>query len=305
MQASELIVITGPTASGKSMIALELCARIGGELVSCDSMQLYRGMDIGTAKPTDEERSMVRHHMIDVLDPGEPCSAAAYREMAKTVLDALFMDGAQPVLCGGTGLYINALTKPLGFSGEGDPALRAELARQSPEELYRQLERIDPQSAKRLHANDVRRVIRAIEVFHVSGRTLTEQMRADQERTADYSARLFALEWPRDVLYARIDRRVDDMVERGLIGEVRSLLDAGLAPGSTAMQAIGYKEIASALSGEIGDMRQAIEQIKQRTRNYAKRQLTWFRRDERVRWIPAQRRTIGQIIDEVMEEIKK
>lgn len=304
----ELIVICGPTASGKSALAVELSRRILGAVVSCDSMQLYRSMDIGTAKPTSGEMAGVQHHMVDVLDPSEACSAAAYREMAKPIIDGLFECGIRPVLCGGTGLYIDALTKPLGFSIQGDPEVRAGLERiaagpNGKAALHGMLSGIDPESADRLHENDVRRVIRAIEVHRLTGLTLTEQMKLDAGRASDYPAKLFALDWPRDVLYARIDRRVDLMIAQGLVREVQALLDHGLPRDSTAMQAIGYKEIVRALDGEI-TMQTAIDDIKQGTRNYAKRQLTWFRRDDRVRWLEADGRTIAQITDKIMEVLK-
>ncbi len=305
----ELIVLCGPTASGKSAVALALCELLGAELVSCDSMQLYRGMDIGTAKPTADERSRVPHHLIDALQPDENCSAARYRELALPIIRSLFEVGKQPVLCGGTGLYIDALTKPLGFSVEGDPAIRASFEREAerPEgkqRLHARLREIDPDSAERLHENDVRRVIRALEVHALTGVTLTEQMARDAVRVGDYPAWLYALDWPRDVLYARIDARVDAMIEQGLIGEVENLLQTGLSRDGTAMQAIGYKEIAAALSGEIS-MKHAVDQIKQATRNYAKRQLTWFRRDKRVTWIPAEGCSADEIARTIFEEVTR
>ena len=305
----ELIILCGPTASGKSAVAMALCEQIGGELVSCDSMQLYRGMDIGTAKPTLTDRQRVPHHMIDVLDPEEKCSAAKYRELATPVIEGIFGRGKTPVLCGGTGLYINALTKPLGFSVESDPSLRARLTErgQTPEgkqALHDALCAVDPESAQRLHTNDVRRVIRALEVHQLSGKTLSEQMRIDAGRLGDYPARLFALDWPRELLYARIDLRVEQMIEAGLVGEVRALLDVGLPRSGTAMQAIGYKEIVAVLDGNI-TMGEAVAQIQQSTRNYAKRQLTWFGRDERVIWINAQGHSAAQIARQLMEDTIK
>ena len=270
-----------------------------GELVSCDSMQLYRGMDIGTAKPTSTERELVPHHLLDVLDPNEKCSAARYRDLAKPQIDALFTNGIQPILCGGTGLYIDALTKPRGFSIEGDSALREDLASMDKQLLHDKLAQLDPDSAVRLHVNDVRRVIRAIEVYQLTGITLTEQLKQDSMKMGDYQSMLFALDWPRELLYERIDRRVDEMMEEGLIDEVRRLLNAGIPVGSTALQAIGYKEIITVLCGHVR-MEQAIDQIKQATRNYAKRQLTWFRRDSRVHWIEANNRSIDSIAGEMI-----
>ncbi len=299
----KLIVLCGPTASGKSACAVDLCRRVGGAVVSCDSMQLYRGMDIGTAKPTEGEMRGIPHLMLDVLEPGEACSAARYRELVLPLIDQRFEQGVQPVLCGGTGLYINALTKPLGFSIKGDDALRAELEQLPRKTLHDMLAGIDPASAARLHMNDTRRVVRAIEVYKLTGKTLTEQMSLDQARPADYPARLFALSWPRERLYARIDARVDEMIGAGLVNEVKNLLNNGLSIGSTAMQAIGYKEIAQALSGAIS-MDEAVSLLKQATRNYAKRQLTWFTQDARVCWVSAEDRSISEITDEIINNLE-
>ncbi|MDL2205950.1 tRNA (adenosine(37)-N6)-dimethylallyltransferase MiaA [Eubacteriales bacterium OttesenSCG-928-N13] len=295
-----LLVLCGPTASGKSACALNICARLGGALVSCDSMQLYKGMDIGTAKPSAEERSSVPHFMLDMIEPDQTCSAAMYRAMAKPTLDSLFERNVQPVLCGGTGLYIDALTKPLGFAIEGDTEYRNQLSALSKEQLHQMLTEIDPDSANRLHVNDTRRVIRALEVHAITGQTLTERNRLDAERPGDYPAQLFALDWPREMLYDRINRRVDEMMERGLLQEVARLLDSGLSAGGTAMQAIGYKELVQVLRGD-SSLSTAVERIKQATRNYAKRQLTWFRRDKRVHWIPAQDRPIDLIAQEIID----
>ena len=303
-----LLILCGPTASGKSAVAMNICEGIHSPLVCCDSMQLYRRMDIGTAKPTLDEQARVKHFMFDVLEPGESCSAAKYRDLALPILQDIFSMGEQSVLCGGTGLYINALTKPLGFSVESDPALRAELEARAVDDegklaLHKELSQIDPESAARLHPNDARRVIRAIEVYRLAGMTLTEQNRLDAIRPADYQANLYAIDWSRDVLYERIDRRVDEMIDMGLVNEVQGLLDEGLGDSGTAMQAIGYKEIACALRGEM-TMNEAIDWLKRATRNYAKRQLTWFRRDERVNWIAAQDRSVQQMADEIWEDFR-
>lgn len=303
-----LIVIGGPTASGKSAAAVRLCQKIGGEVVSSDSMQIYRGMDIGTAKPFPEEMGGIPHHLLSIADPGEKYSAAAYRELAVQAIDSIYAVGHQPVVCGGTGLYIDALTKPMSFAEHtGSEELRAELTALSETmvgklKLHNMLKEIDPESAERLHINDVRRIIRAIEVYRMTGRTISEQARLDKQREGDYSVVMFALDWPREVLYDRINRRVDEMIKQGLVDEVKKLLKNGLTEGSTAMQALGYKEIVQALNGFIS-MNEAVEAIKQGSRHYAKRQLTWFRRDERVRWIKASDRTLDEIVDEMIKEI--
>lgn len=303
-----LIVIGGPTASGKTAAAVRLCQRIDGEVVSSDSMQIYRGMDIGTAKPFPEEMGGIPHHLLSIADPVEKFSAAAYRELALEAINGIYAAGRQPVVCGGTGLYIDALTKPMSFAEQnGSEELRAELTALSETmvgklKLHAMLREIDPESAERLHINDVRRVIRAIEVYRLTGRTITEQAKLDSQREGDYDVIMFALDWPREILYDRINRRVDDMMRLGLVDEVKRLLSNGLTEGSTAMQALGYKEIYQALNGQIS-MDDAVDAIKQGSRHYAKRQLTWFRRDTRVHWIEAANKTLDEIVDEMMKEI--
>ena len=303
-----LPVIAGATASGKTAVAVELALRARGEVVSADSMQVYRGMDILTAMPTAAEMRGVAHHMLDVFSPREKCSAASYRERALGCIDAIRARGHLPIVCGGTGLYINALTRPLGFAAQGDEALRAELTAiaEAPEgkaRLHAMLEAVDPDSAARLHPNDVRRVVRALEIYRLTGRTQTEQAALDAQRgDGPFDARLYALDWPREALYARIDRRVDQMLAAGLVEEVRRLMQ-NEEEFSTAAQAIGYKEIAAALRGEC-TLADAVDTLKQATRNYAKRQLTWFRRDARVRWVAAQGRTAADIAAEIHKDIE-
>lgn len=303
MAGQRLIVIGGPTASGKSALAVALCRRLEGEVVSCDSMQLYRGMDIGTATPTPQEMEGVPHYLLSVLAPGTPCSAAAYRAMALPVIQDILNRGKTPVLCGGTGLYIDALTRPLGFSVKGDEGLRRELEALPREVLHQRLAQVDPESAARLHPNDQRRVVRALEVYLLTGASLSSHMARDRGRAGDFSGVLFALDWPRPVLYARIDRRVEQMMDQGLAREVKALLAGGLKAGDTAMQAIGYKELAAYFGGE-GDLDQAVRAIQQNTRRYAKRQLTWFRRDERVHWLAAEGRKIEDITEEIIDILR-
>jgi len=297
-----LPVVAGPTASGKTDVAAALCRLIRGEVVSADSMQVYRGMDVLSAMPTREEMRGIPHHLMGFVDPARRYTADAYREDAKRCIAQIAARGRQPVLCGGTGLYINAVTRPMSFSMQSDEAMHAELMAlgQTPggrRQLHRMLEAVDPDSAARLHENDVRRVSRAIEIYRLTGVTQTEHTRRDRERPGDYREVIFALDWPRETLYARIDRRVDRMLEQGLIDEVKRLLrDENAHP--TATQAIGYKEIASALRGDIS-MEEAVRWTKQATRNLAKRQLTWFRHDERVIWISAGGRDAGEIAREI------
>ncbi len=299
----KLIVIAGPTASGKTACAVEVALRVNGEVVSADSMQVYSGMDILSAMPQADEMRGVPHHMLAIMMPQEKCSAAAYREKALAIIEDIQARGRMPVVCGGTGLYINALTRPLSFSAQGDESLRAELTAiaesvNGREKLHAMLRQIDPQSAERLHPNDIRRVMRAIEIFRLTGRTQTEQARLDAAQEGPFDERIFALDWPRAELYRRIEMRVDQMLEMGLIDEVRSLM-ADAQAQTTARQAIGYKEIAAALEGKMS-MTEAVDFLKQATRNYAKRQLTWFRRDARVQWVEAMGKSAGQIADDIL-----
>jgi len=304
----KVIVVAGPTASGKTACAVELCKMIGGEVVSADSMQIYRGMDVLTAMPTRQEMQDIPHHMLGIADPIEKYSAAKYRDQAKRVIEEIHARGKWPVLCGGTGLYINAVTRPMEFSEKCDEALRQQLLAMAEEpggrrKLHNMLAEIDPESAQKLHENDVRRVTRAIEVFRLTGITQSEQARLDAQREGDFNETLFALMWPRDELYRRIDLRVDMMLEAGLVEEVRALRrDEHKHP--TALQAIGYKEIAAALEGRI-TMDEAIALVKQLSRNYAKKQMTWFQRDSRTVWIEAMGKNADQITDEMIKYMEK
>lgn len=303
-----IIVIAGPTASGKTACAVELCRRIGGEVVSADSMQVYRGMDVLSAKPTQQEMRGVPHHMLSIADPAERFSAAKYRDMAREVIADILARGKMPVLCGGTGLYINAVTRPMEFAQSCDEALRRRLIAISEEpggrrRLHDMLREIDPEAADRLHENDVRRVTRAIEVYRLTGRTQSEQARLDSQREADYREMMFALRWPREKLYARIDSRVDSMLKDGLVDEVRALRrDEASHP--TALQAIGYKEIVAALEGRLG-MDEAVSLVKQLSRNYAKKQMTWFQRDPRAVWIDADGRGAEQITQDMITYLEE
>lgn len=302
-----LPVITGPTASGKTSCAIELAKLLDGEIISADSMQVFEGMEILSAAPTTEETDGIPHHMIGIAPPTKPFSAAIYRDMAVECIAEVASRGKQPILCGGTGLYIDAVTRPMSFSETGDESLRRELhaIADQPggrEKIHAMLAECDPESAKRLHPNDVRRVVRAIEIYRLTGITQTEQNRRDRERKGDYNEMIFALEWPREEIYERINLRVDIMLKQGLLKEVRALMRlAGDQP--TAIQAIGYKEIAAALAGDMS-LNEAIELMKQVSRNYAKRQITWLKRDERTIWIPASGRSASDIAKEIYDRIR-
>ena len=286
----KIIAVAGPTASGKSALALELCKRLDGELISLDSMQIYRGLDIGTAKPTKAEQAEVCHHMIDICEPTENFSAAEFAERAHKVIADVQSRGKKAVLCGGTGLYLDTVLGRLDFGEiESDEKLRGELIafaeKNGADALHERLREIDPQAAEKIHPNNVRRVARAIEIYELTGKTKTEH---DREAISDspYESLIIGLDYDdREVLYNRINRRVDAMIEAGLEGEVRSLVSRGLLSAeSTAGQAIGYKEMLGYIAGDcsLGD---AVEKIKLGTRRYAKRQLTWLRRNPSINWL--------------------
>lgn len=286
----KIIAVAGPTASGKSALALELCKRLDGELISLDSMQIYRGLDIGTAKPTKAEQAEVRHHMIDICEPTENFSVAEFAERAHKVIADVQSRGKKAVLCGGTGLYLDTVLGRLDFGEiESDEKLRGELIafaeKNGAEALHERLREIDPQAAEKIHPNNVRRVARAIEIYELTGKTKTEH---DREAISDspYESLIIGLDYDdREVLYNRINRRVDAMIEAGIEGEVRSLVSRGLLSAeSTAGQAIGYKEMLGYIAGDcsLGD---AVEKIKLGTRRYAKRQLTWLRRNQDINWL--------------------
>lgn len=286
----KVVVITGPTATGKTKLAVALAKEFNGEIVSADSMQVYRRMDIGTAKVTPEEAQGVVHHMIDIADPAESFSAARFVREASRCVDDILARGKLPIIAGGTNLYIDSLVAGRDFAdNEGDNALRQELDRQydelGGEKMLEHLRSFDPDRAAKLHPADRRRIVRAIEVYKLTGKTITQHDLETQSRPPRYDAAIIALDFlDRKDLYDRIDRRVDIMVQQGLFDEVEGLLNSGLSDSSTAMQAIGYKEPAAYLRSEI-TRDEAVELIKRESRRYAKRQLTWLRRNESVFWI--------------------
>ena len=284
----KILVITGPTASGKTWLAVELAKKRNGEVVSADSMQIYRRMDIGTAKPTTEEMGGVPHHMIDVVDPEEDFSVARYVDMAARRVEDVLARGKLPILAGGTGLYVDSLLSGRTFAAfDEDSALRGQL-----EERFRarggaamleDLSKVDPDSAARLHPNDGKRIVRALEVWLTTGKTITTHNRETKALPPRYNALTLTLDFARrEDMWERIDRRVDRMMADGLTEEVRRLLDSGVPKTCTAMQAIGYKEMAAAIRGD-GDTAAAAAQIKLRSRQYAKRQRTWFRRNQEAK----------------------
>ncbi|MDD4716199.1 MAG: tRNA (adenosine(37)-N6)-dimethylallyltransferase MiaA [Oscillospiraceae bacterium] len=288
--APKVLAVTGPTATGKTRLGVELALRHNGEVVSADSMQVYRRMNVGTAKPSPEEMCGVPHHMIDVAEPWEAYSVARYVTEATAKMDDILSRNKLPILVGGTGLYLDSLLSGRTFAPhfpEGD--CRARLCRRAAREgngaLYAELQRVDPQSAKHLHPNDAKRIIRALEVFYETGETIWVYNQKTKRLPPRYDALRIALSFSdRAHLKARIGQRVDKMMENGLFKEVSALLLEGLSPQCTAMQAIGYKEMAVAVTGSVSPLA-AAEDIKLRSRQYAKRQLTWLRKNPSIRWI--------------------
>ncbi|WP_041100150.1 tRNA (adenosine(37)-N6)-dimethylallyltransferase MiaA [Bacillus badius] len=285
-QREKLIVIIGPTAVGKTALSIYLAKRFGGEIISGDSMQVYKGMDIGTAKVTFEEMEGVPHHLIDLKEPDETFSAAEFQQLVREKITEITNKGALPIIVGGTGLYVQSVIYDYQFSESGgNSELREKLEKQAAHEgkeaLYEQLKRIDPEAAAAIHPNNVRRVIRALEIFYTTGKKMSQQQ-SSQPNELLYDTALIGLTMDREMLYSRINERVDQMMAAGLLEEVKTLWDKGIRSGQ-AVQAIGYKELFSYLRGE-ETLEAAVEQLKQNSRNYAKRQLTWFRNKMDVNW---------------------
>ncbi|NLV35146.1 MAG: tRNA (adenosine(37)-N6)-dimethylallyltransferase MiaA [Clostridiaceae bacterium] len=284
-----VIIIVGPTASGKTGLSIELAKLIKGSIVSADSMQIYRHMNIGTAKPDLKEMSGISHYMIDEVNPDESFSVAKYRELALNYIKEILKQGRRPIVAGGTGLYINSLLYNISFSQTiCDNELRESLKKEAVEKgnryLHDKLKAIDHLAAARIHENDTKRVIRAIEVYTHTNKTISEHSSVSRLDPPPYKYILFGLDWERRKLYDRIEARVDAMIEGGLIGEVENLVEMGYDKGETSMQGIGYKEVISYLKGE-WSLDEMIYILKRNTRRYAKRQLTWFRRIQEIKWL--------------------
>ena len=285
-----VLCVVGPTATGKTKMGVALAKRFNGEVISVDSMQIYRGMAVGTAAPTAEEMEGIPHHMVAVADPAENWSAARYVQAADACVRDILRRGKLPVLVGGTGLYLDALIRGTDFAaGSQGTEIRQELQRRAQAEgiepLLEELRRIDPIAAEKLHLRDEKRIIRALEVWRETGQTITEHDAQERQRPPQYDALYIGLDFiDRQDLRDRIDRRVDAMVEQGLLAEVKLLLDSGLPRDATALQAIGYKQFLAAAEGN-ATPEEAIEEVKLRSRQYAKRQLTWLRRNPDIFWI--------------------
>lgn len=290
MTTKPLVILTGPTAVGKTKLSLELAKRIGGEIVSADSMQVYRHMDIGSAKIRPEDMQGIPHHMIDILDPWEEFNVVVFQKKCLACMEKIYAAGHIPILTGGTGFYIQAILYGVDFTenGENTACRRAleEIAagEGGAQKLHLLLEDADPVSAQAIHANNVRRVIRALEFYYLTGQKISEHNQVQRARPPAYNSAYFVLDDHRDKLYRHIEERVDQMMDAGLTAEVALLKDMGCHPGLTSMQGLGYKEILAYLDGEIS-LERAVELIKQSTRHFAKRQLTWFRREKEVIWL--------------------
>ena len=305
MNKLPLIVVAGPTASGKTSLAIGLAKLVGGEIVSADSMQIYKYMDIGSAKPTEDERKQVKHHLIDFVEPDEEFSVADYTEAAHEVIRDILSRHKLPVMCGGTGLYINSVVDDVTFGEtETDYALREELADYAKthgnEAVLEMLKEIDPISAARLHPNNLRRIIRAIEFYRLTGTTISAHQEMTKQHEGRYAPIMFCIDYDRQILYDRINKRVDIMLEDGLLDEVKGLMERGYTTALNSMKAIGYKELIAYFNGGTS-LDEAVELIKQSSRRYAKRQLTWFRRDKRIIWLDAD----GDVLHEAYEKVKK
>lgn len=284
-----LVILTGPTAVGKTALSIELAKTIGGEIISADSMQVYRRMDIGSAKITPEEMAGVPHHLIDVLEPDREFNVVVFQELAKRALAEIYSRGHIPIVAGGTGFYIQALLYDIDFTeNDEDTALRRSLEEQAKREgteaLYERLRAVDPESCESIHAHNVKRVIRAIEFYEKTGKKISVHNMEQRQNNSPYNFAYFVLNDDRERIYERINERVDLMMAQGLMEEVRALRESGCRKDMVSMQGLGYKELLSYLEGEIS-LEEAVYLIKRDTRHFAKRQLTWFRREKEVTWI--------------------
>lgn len=288
MEKEKVIVICGPTASGKTAMSIELAKKINGEIVSCDSMQIYKEMDIGTAKPTREEMQGIKHYMIDIISPDQRYSVADYKRDAKIAIREILKKGKTPIVVGGTGLYVDSLIYEIEYQDiKFDEEYRKELEKQAKENglntLYEEAKKIDPEAILKISPNDQKRILRILEIYHATGMTKTEQEKKSREKEPEFDYKVYALNMPREKLYERINLRVDLMIKQGLIKEVEEIYHK-YSEFPTAMQGLGYKEVVEYLKGNL-TKEEMIEKIKQETRRYAKRQMTWFRKNKQTIWL--------------------
>ena len=297
MDRKPLIILAGPTAVGKTSLSIRLAKETGGEIISADSMQVYRHMDIGSAKITKEEMEGVPHYLVDVLEPEEEFNVVRFQQMAKEAAERIWKKGKIPLVVGGTGFYIQALLYDIDFTeNDGDESYRRQLERKASDEegaseLYEILKTVDPKAAQEIHPRNIKRIIRALEFYHQTGKKISEHNETQRQKESPYNYAYFVMTDERSRLYERIDRRVDLMMEQGLLDEVRYLKERGVRKDSTAMQGLGYKELYAYLEGEY-PLDEAVRIIKRDTRHFAKRQLTWFKRERDVIW--ADKSVIGQ-----------
>lgn len=307
----KVIVIVGPTASGKTALSIELAKKIDGEIISCDSMQIYKDMNIGSAKPTIEEMQGIKHYMIDIAEPTERFSVAEYKKRSEEAIEKILQKGKVPIIVGGTGLYANSLIYNIEYNEIIlDEEYRKNLMKIAETEaglstLYEKARIIDPVAMKKISSNDKKRIIRVLEIKHSTGKNKTELELESRKNEVKYEYKVFAINMPREILYDRINKRVDIMIENGLIDEVENIIEK-YKEFPTAMQAIGYKEIVMYLKGEL-TKQEAIEKIKQESRRYAKRQITWFKKIENIKWIDGLKDKDKNIkfIQDVIFDLKK
>ena len=299
-----LAAIVGPTASGKTTIAVEIAKRLCGEVVSADSVAIYTGLDIGSAKPTEAEMQGIPHHMIDCADPSMCFAVSDYQKGARAAISSIHSRGKLPILAGGTGLYINAVISDLSFtSASRDDAFRRIWIlreEEDPGSAYAELKKLDRKRAEQLHRNDFKRILRALEVYHLTGRLMSKQNGEFIKSDSPYRLAIVGLSMPRELLYDRIEQRVDTMISNGLVYEVQRLLDKRINPNSPSLQGLGYKEIIGYINGE-HSIEQAIALIKLNTRHFAKRQITWFKRDKRTVWFDVSQCSKKSLIDKIEE----
>ena len=305
----KIVILTGPTAVGKTKLSIDLAKSINGEIISADSIQVYKKLDIGSAKITKEEMQGVKHYLVDVLDPKEDFNVYIFKEMANNAISEILNKGKTPIIVGGTGFYIQSVIYDIDFNEEDNSIVRKELEEIAKEKgniyLHNELKKIDKESADKIHPNNVKRVIRAIEYYKLNNKPISQHNEEESFKDAVYDAKYFALNDKRELLYERIDKRVDEMIELGLVKEVKDLVDSGLDSSYNSMQGIGYKEILEYINGEC-TLENAILNIKKNTRHFAKRQLTWFRREKNVNWIDKDKYNYDEerILSEMIEIYK-
>ena len=298
MTKPKVIVICGPTASGKTALSIELAKKINGEIVSCDSMQIYKDMDIGTAKPTIEEMQGIKHYMLDFVSPDERYSVADYKKQAKQAIREIIEKGKVPIVVGGTGLYVDSLIYEIEYQDiEFDEKYRKQLEERSKKEglevLYNEAKKIDPEAITKISPNDKKRILRILEIYNATGKNKTEQEKESRKNEVEFDYKVYAISWDRGKLYDRINQRVDIMIDQGLIEEVRKIYSK-YNKFPTAMQGLGYKEVLEYLEGKC-NKQEMIDKIKQETRRYAKRQLTWFRKNKQTIWLDGQEKIQNNI----------